>query len=103
MVFEGTLSGRMARTTIAEGFHILPGMGNCLAAETDAGMVVVDGGPVGVASKMIAHLRTVTDSAVHAICYSHGHNSYNAVWPPGWTMPPRAVTHPHAWWPIPIW
>ena len=45
MVFEGTLSGRMARTTIAEGFHILPGMGNCLAAETDAGMVVVDGGP----------------------------------------------------------
>ena len=78
MVFEGTLSGRMARTTIAEGFHILPGMGNCLAAETDAGMVVVDGGPVGVAPKMIAHLRTVTDSAVHAICYSHGHNSYNA-------------------------
>jgi hypothetical protein len=39
----------MARTTIAEGFHILPGMGNCLAAETDAGMVIVDGGPVGVA------------------------------------------------------
>mgnify|MGYP001415491133 CR=1 FL=1 len=68
----------MARTTIADGFHILPGMGNCLAAETDVGIVVADGGPVGVAPKMIAHLRTVSDSPVHAICYSHGHNSYNA-------------------------
>ena len=72
------MSGRMARTTIAEGFHILPGMGNCLAAETDAGMVIVDGGPVGVAPKMIDHLRGITDAPVHAICYSHGHNSYNA-------------------------
>ena len=78
MVFEGTMSGRMARTTIAEGFHVLPGMGNCLAAETDAGMVIVDGGPVGVAPKMIDHLRGITDAPVHAICYSHGHNSYNA-------------------------
>ena len=66
MVFEGTMSVRMARTTIADWFHILPGMGNRLAAETDAGMVIVDGGPVGVAPKMIDHLRGITDAPVHA-------------------------------------
>jgi hypothetical protein len=60
MVFEGTMSGRMARTTIAEGFHILPGMGNCLAAETDAGMVIVDGGPVGVAPRGVTARTFVT-------------------------------------------
>ena len=43
------MSGRMARTTIADGFHILPGMGNCLAAETDAGKSAVraSGVPLG--------------------------------------------------------
>ncbi|GIT01114.1 MAG: hypothetical protein CM1200mP26_28260 [Acidimicrobiales bacterium] len=102
MVFEGTMSGRMARTTIAEGFHVLPGMGNCLAAETDAGMVIVDGGPVGGGPpKMIDHPAwNQTHAPVHAICYSHGHNSYNAgmgAWLEPRRGPGRPATPP--WWP----
>ncbi|MGI9604023.1 MAG: alkyl sulfatase dimerization domain-containing protein [Acidimicrobiales bacterium] len=78
MALEGGLQGDLADTTIQPGFHVLPGQGNALAAETDAGVVLVDAGMRRRASKMIESLRGFTDTALHAICYSHGHHGYNA-------------------------
>lgn len=64
---------------IAPGLWLLHGQGQSFVAETSAGLVVVDAGPGGkVTAAMIEALRTVTQAAVHAICYSHGHIGYNA-------------------------
>ena len=78
MVTEGQLRGELAGTTIRPGFHVLPGQGNALAAETDAGVVLVDASPVRRAPAMMETLRAATDAPLHAICYSHGHAGYNA-------------------------
>ena len=65
--------------TVAPGLHILRGQGQSFAAETDAGLVVVDAGPGGsVTQGMIDSLRALSDAPVHALCYSHGHIGYNA-------------------------
>lgn len=78
MALEGVLRGALAGVDLGDGFHVLPGQGNALAAETDAGVVLVDAGSVRAAPSMIEHLRSVSSAPVHAICYSHGHIGYNA-------------------------
>ena len=64
--------------TLAEGVHVVGGMGNALSVETDLGVVQVDtGASAGHARKMLSRLRKITDAPVHAIAYSHGHLGYN--------------------------
>lgn len=94
------LVGELAGQTIGEGLWVLPGQGNSLAMETDAGVVVLDASGPRHASGMIAALRGHTDTPVHAIVYSHGHNGYNAavdVWQAHneqrGDAPPRLVAH----------
>ncbi len=74
ILFMGTGS-----ETVAPGLHILHGQGQSFVAETDVGLVVIDAGPGGpVTESMIASLRQISRSPVHALCYSHGHMGYNA-------------------------
>ncbi|MCP5027004.1 MAG: MBL fold metallo-hydrolase [Actinomycetia bacterium] len=72
------LSGMMAGQVIGEGLVVLPGQGNSLAVDTDAGVVVIDASGYPHAPAMIETLREHTDAPVHAIVYSHGHMGYNA-------------------------
>lgn len=74
----GVLAGELAGQELADGIYVLPGQGNTLAIETDAGIVLVDASGYSHVDGMIAALRERTDSAVHAIVYSHGHHGYNA-------------------------
>ena len=74
----GILSGELAGHELAEGIYVLPGQGNTLAIETDAGIVLIDASGHTHVGGMIAALRERTDSAVHAIVYSHGHHGYNS-------------------------
>ena len=74
----GVLAGELAGQVLADGIYVLPGQGNSLAIETDAGIVLIDASGHTHAPGMIAALRERTDSAVHAIVYSHGHHGYNA-------------------------
>lgn len=94
------LSGELSGQTLIDGVHVLPGQGNSLAIETDAGVVVIDASGYLHADAMIARLRELTDSPVHAIVYSHGHHGYNAavdVWQrhnvERGDPPPRLVGH----------
>ncbi len=64
--------------TLAEGVHVLGGMGNALTVETDIGVIQVDSGQTKKQAKhMLAKLREITDAPIHAIAYSHGHLGYN--------------------------
>lgn len=64
---------------VAPGVWILHGQGHSMVFELDVGLVVVDAGPGGrVTEGMIHALRQVSQSPVHAICFSHGHLGYNA-------------------------
>ena len=72
------LVGELAGQVIGPGLVVLPGQGNTLAIETDAGVVVVDASSLGHAPGMIDKLRDHTDAPVHAIVYSHGHHGYNS-------------------------
>lgn len=94
------LAAALAGREIRPGLLVLPGQGNSLAMETDAGVVVLDaGGPMQV-DAMLAMLRDHTDAPVHAIVYSHGHLGYNAA-VDRWLRhneqrgdpPPRLVAH----------
>lgn len=78
MSIDETLQGDLAGRTLRPGFHVLPGQGNALATETDAGVVLVDAGQKFSVPAMIESLRARTDAPLHAICYSHGHMGYNA-------------------------
>ena len=78
MALDRTLRGDLAGVDLGDGFHVLPGQGNALVADTDVGLVLVDAGSLPAAPAMIEHLRSVTESPLHAICYSHGHLGYNA-------------------------
>lgn len=96
----GILSGELAGQVFGDGLVVLPGQGNSLAAETDAGVVVLDASGYRHAEGMIATLREHTDSPVHAIVYSHGHHGYNAavdLWQrhndERGDRPPRLVAH----------
>ncbi len=75
---RGVLSGELAGEVLGDGLYVLPGQGNSLAIETDAGVVVVDASSPIHVEGMISMLRKHTDSPVHAIVYSHGHNGYNS-------------------------
>ena len=74
----GVLSGELSGQELIDGVYVLPGQGNTLAIETDAGIVLVDASGYSHVDAMIAALRERTDAAVHAIVYSHGHHGYNA-------------------------
>ncbi|MFT5014711.1 MAG: alkyl sulfatase BDS1-like metallo-beta-lactamase superfamily hydrolase [Planctomycetaceae bacterium] len=75
---QGMLSGAEGFREVKPGIYILPAQGNALAIETDEGLVVIDSGPGGKASRrMIENVRSVTDKPVTMICYSHGHLGYN--------------------------
>lgn len=71
------LVGELAGQTLGPGLVVLPGQGNSLSIETDAGVVVIDVSGYRHAGGMLECLREHTDAAVHAIVYSHGHNGYN--------------------------
>ena len=75
------LVGELAGQVIGPGLVVLPGQGNTLAIETDAGVVVVDASSLGHAPGMIDKLRDHTDAPVHAMVCSHGHHGYNASGP----------------------
>lgn len=75
---SSVLAGELAGQVLADGVYVLPGQGNSLAIETDAGIVLIDASSYVHVEAMIAELRSHTDSAVHAIVYSHGHHGYNA-------------------------
>jgi len=94
------LAGQLAGQVIGPGLTVLPGQGNSLAIETDAGVVVLDASGYRHADAMITTLREHTDAPVHAIVYSHGHHGYNAsvdVWmrhnEERGDAPPRLVGH----------
>jgi len=64
--------------TLAEGVHVVGGMGNALSIETGNGIVQIDTGPNSAhARKMLRNLRELSEAPVHAIAYSHGHLGYN--------------------------
>ena len=64
--------------TLAEGVHVLGGMGNALTVETDLGVIQVDTGQSRKQARdMLAKLREITDAPIHAIAFSHGHLGYN--------------------------
>lgn len=86
---------------VTDGVWVLAAQGNAFAVETTEGVVLVDSGPGGQKTdSMIAELRTLTDTPVSAICYSHGHVGYN-VGVPQWLehnaqrgdAPPRIIAH----------
>lgn len=94
------LAGQLSGQVLGPGLVVLPGQGNSLAIETDAGVVVLDASGHRHADAMIATLREHTDAPVHAIVYSHGHHGYNAavdVWQrhneSRGDAPPRLVAH----------
>lgn len=72
------LTGMLAGQVLGDGLIVLPGQGNSLAIDTDAGVVVIDASGYPHAPQMIETLRQHTDAPVHAIVYSHGHFGYNA-------------------------
>lgn len=75
---QSVLAGELAGQVVEAGVYVLPGQGNSLAIETDAGVVVVDASSHVHVPGMLAELRSRTDAPVHAIVYSHGHHGYNA-------------------------
>jgi len=72
------LTGMLAGQVLGEGLVVLPGQGNSLAIDTDAGVVVIDASGYPHAPAMIETLRRHTNAPVHAIVYSHGHLGYNS-------------------------
>lgn len=77
-VNRNILASQLAGQQIGEGLVILPGQGNSLAAESDAGVVLLDAGTARHVPRMISALRSATDQPLHAVVYSHGHMGYNA-------------------------
>ncbi len=78
MALDGMLVGELANQELGPGLFVLPGQGNSLSIETDAGVVVIDASGYLHAPAMIEALRARTADPVHAIVYSHGHNGYNS-------------------------
>ncbi|MCP4007252.1 MAG: MBL fold metallo-hydrolase [bacterium] len=75
---QNILVGALAGKELGSGLFVLPGQGNSLAIESDAGVIVIDvSGPLHVRG-MLTALREHTEQPVHAIVYSHGHNGYNS-------------------------
>ena len=64
------------------GIHILGGMGNSTAIETEQGFVLIDTGMnKAMADGFMQAMRQIRDIPVHTIIYSHGHGGYNnAAW-----------------------
>jgi alkyl sulfatase BDS1-like metallo-beta-lactamase superfamily hydrolase len=76
---ESILAAEFEPFEIADGVHLVPTQGNGFVVETEAGLVLVDGGPGGpVTQRMIAAVRSISDAPVRAIAYSHGHLGYNS-------------------------
>ena len=60
------LVGALAGQVLGPGLVVLPGQGNSLSIETDAGVVVIDASGPRHADGMIDTLREHTDAPVHA-------------------------------------
>ena len=64
--------------TLAEGVHVVGGMGNALSIETGAGIIQIDTGAAAKQARgMLEKLREISSAPVYAIAYSHGHLGYN--------------------------
>lgn len=64
---------------VEEGVYVLAHQGNGFAVETGEGLLAVDTGPdPALVPDILAALRTLSDSPVRWIVYSHGHLGYNA-------------------------
>lgn len=76
------LHSEIKARAVHPGVHILGGMGNSIAIETDLGFVVIDTGmDKNMAGGFLKALQGISDAPVHTIVYSHGHGGYNAaVW-----------------------
>ena len=63
---------------VAPGLWVLHGQGQSFVAQVDGGLLLVDTGPGGrVTRSMIDALRAMTNEAITAIAFSHGHIGYN--------------------------
>ena len=78
----GVLHSEIKTRTFHPGVHILGGMGNSTAIETDLGFVLIDTGmDKNMAKGFRAAMGEISDKPVHTIVYSHGHGGYNnAAW-----------------------
>ncbi len=76
------LHGEVNARTVHPGVHILGGMGNSTAIETDQGYVLIDAGfGKAMASSFMQAMQEIKPAPVHTIIYSHGHGGYNnAAW-----------------------
>lgn len=64
--------------TVAQGVHILGGLGNALTVELGGSVLQIDtGNSVDMAKSMIGGLRKITQDPVSTIAFSHGHLGYN--------------------------
>ena len=76
------LHSEIKARTFLSGIHILGGMGNSTAIETDLGFVLIDTGMnKDMAEGFMQAMQQIKDAPVHTIVYSHGHGGYNnAAW-----------------------
>ncbi len=64
--------------TVADGVHILGGLGNALTVELGGTVLQIDtGNTAEMAESMIGRLRKITHDPVSTIAFSHGHLGYN--------------------------
>ena len=76
------LHGEVKARTCHPGVHILGGMGNTTAFETEQGYVLIDAGfNEAMAAGFMQALQEIKAAPIHSIVYSHGHAGYNnAAW-----------------------
>ena len=76
------LHSEVKARTFHPGVHILGGMGNTTAVETDQGYVLIDAGfNKAMAAGFMQALQEIKAAPIHSIVYSHGHGGYNnAAW-----------------------
>jgi len=76
------LHSEVKARTFHPGVHVLGGMGNSTAIETDQGFVLIDAGASkAMASGFMKAMQEIKKAPIHTIVYSHGHGGYNnAAW-----------------------
>jgi len=76
------LQSEVKARTVHPGVHVLGGLGNSTAIETDQGFVLIDAGlNEAMAESFLQAMKGIKAAPVHTIIYSHGHGGYNtAAW-----------------------